>query len=63
MNVTNHYAKIFKNLVKEGNHTFMGVFGRPAPVPGLTLSEGFKIWNEHISVSSTDIIAPAIKEL
>lgn len=24
------------------------------------LSEGFNIWKEHISVSSTDIIAPAL---
>lgn len=38
-----------------------GVTGRPAfrpPYWNLRLSAGFNIWNEHINVSSTDIIAP-----
>ena len=38
-----------------------GVTGRPAfrpPYGNFFLSAGFKIWKEHIKVSSTDIIAP-----
>lgn len=41
-----------------------GVTGRPPDKLlywNLRLSAGFKIWNEHISVSSTDIIAPITK--
>lgn len=42
-----------------------GVIGRvPCMLPywNLRFSAGFKIWNEHISESSTDIIAPAWKK-
>lgn len=35
-----------------------GRFGLAEPI--FFLSDGFKIWNEHISVSSTLIIAPAL---
>jgi hypothetical protein len=31
-----------------------------APYVNFFLSEGFKIWNEHIRVSSTVIIEPAL---
>jgi len=41
-----------------------GVIGRPDSAPPYEyfdfFSAGFKIWNEHMSVSSTDIIAPAL---
>jgi len=36
-----------------------GVNGRPA-CPDVLLSAGFKIWKEHINVSSIVIIAPAL---
>jgi len=40
-----------------------GVTGRFVPTPpygNFFLSAGFRIWNEHISVSSTVIIDPAL---
>lgn len=41
-----------------------GVIGRPDSAPPYEyldfFSAGFKIWNEHMSVSSTDIMAPAL---
>uniref|UniRef100_A0A182UTS2 Uncharacterized protein n=1 Tax=Anopheles merus TaxID=30066 RepID=A0A182UTS2_ANOME len=43
-----------------------GVTGRPElrpPYWNLRLSAGFRIWNEHINVSSTDIIAPPFVSL
>ena len=43
-----------------------GVTGLPAfspPYGNFFLSAGFRIWKEHISVSSTDIIAPADRSM
>lgn len=33
---------------------------RRAPYGNFFLSAGLRIWNEHMSVSSTDIMAPAL---
>lgn len=42
-------------------HAFDGDFGRAFfGMESSRLSAGFRMWNEHISVSSTDIIAPAL---
>lgn len=43
-----------------------GVIGLPvqlAPYTYLRLSAGFKIWNEHINESSTDIMAPVCVQI